>query len=79
MGQVDADLVGAAGFQPAFDQGGEGALRGSEFLQHLIAGARRLAAAAQHRHALAVERAAADLAFDAARWPSRGLPHTRAL
>src|SRR6202042_114227 len=64
MGQMHADLVRAPGLQPALDERGErpGVAKG---LEHAIARARLFAAAAQHRHALAVEGAAADLAFDA--------------
>ncbi len=49
----------------------------AEALHHAIARARRLAAAAQHRHALAVERTAADLAFDHAVADRAGCPTPR--
>ena len=37
MGEMDADLVGAPGFQAAFYQRGEGPFNRPEFFQHLIA------------------------------------------
>ena len=46
-GKMDPDLVGAAGFQPAFDQGGDGPLWRTKCLQHFVTGARQLAAAAK--------------------------------
>ena len=75
MGEVDPDLVGAPGFQPAFDQRSEGAFGGAEFFQHRITCRRPLAAGAQHRHALAVEWAAPDLAFDQAGGVTRRSPY----
>ena len=75
MGEMDADLVGAPGFQTAFDQGWQTAApSGPNFSITSIAGARQLAAAAQHRHALAVEGTAADLAFDHAGGNRAGRP-----
>src|ERR1700679_1867944 len=65
MGQVHADLVRAAGLQPALDQRGDRA-RVTKGLDDAVARARLLAAAAQNRHALAVEGAAPDLAPEAA-------------
>ena len=53
---------------------GEGPLRIAERLEHAIARARLLAAAAQHRHALAVEGVAADLALDHAVAGARRAP-----
>ena len=59
-GQVDADLMGSPGGQPAFHQ----ACPGAQHAEHPIAGQRRLAAALHHRHALAIHRMAANSPFD---------------
>ena len=64
MGEMNPDLMGAAGLQAAFDQGSQRPRIGPEYLQHPVTRARQLAAASQDRHPLAVERTASDLAFD---------------
>src|ERR1700733_8581946 len=64
MGQMHANLMRAPRFQSAFDEAGEGPLGIAKAFHHAITRARVLAGAAKHRHALTVERIAADLAFD---------------
>jgi hypothetical protein len=63
--QVDADLVGTAGLQPAFQQGITRTGRRSESFEHAVIGA-RLLAALRHRHARAHARVAADRGVDLA-------------
>src|SRR4029077_20478057 len=75
VGQMHADLVGAAGLEPALDQRSEGPARIAERLHDPIPGAGCLAAATQNRHALAVERAAADVALDHAVARAWRAPH----
>ena len=55
MGHVHADLVGAAGFQPAFDQGG--GPRMVEGLKHPVVGDRGAAPFGPDGHLLPVARA----------------------
>src|SRR5947199_5404314 len=64
MRQMHANLMRASRLQPALDEAGEGARLAAVALQHAISRARRLALAADNGHALAVERVAADVAFD---------------
>src|SRR5690242_8822256 len=56
LGHVDPDLMGAAGCKAALDE----CRRVLEATQHPVARHRRLAAIPQHRHLLAVCRAAPD-------------------
>src|SRR6185312_14840612 len=72
LGEVDPDLVGAPGGEPAFDQ--RGAPGKAAF--DPVAGQRRLAVGgAHHRHLLPIARAAADIAGDLARRWSRDAPY----
>ena len=77
MGEVNADLMGASGLEPAFDQRSEGLARGPETFQRAITGTRLLAAAAEHSHALAIKRVAADQSFDPAFRLAGRPPHHR--
>src|SRR5215467_10104562 len=62
VGEMHADLMGTSGFQAALDQRGKRLLAASEAFHHTVAGARGLALATEHRHALAVERIAPEIA-----------------
>src|SRR5262245_49672288 len=63
MRKMYADLMRAAGLEPALDQRGERRVARAEGFQYLIARARRLALPAQHCHAFAIERIASEIAF----------------
>ena len=80
-GPDGSDAPGSGGCGPVSSRHsirrGEGPRRVAESLQHAVAGAGQLAAAAQHRHALAVEGVAADLAFDHAFGRARARPRPR--
>src|SRR5262249_38796274 len=79
MGEMHADLMCGSGFQAALDKGRKGLLPGSEAFLHPVARARRLALPAQHRHALAVERIAPEVAFDQPVAGARGAPYHRVI
>ena len=78
MGEMDTNLVGASGLEAAFEQTGGVA----DDAAHPVVGHRRPAALGHDRHPFAVQRAAPDIAFDAARgWagqsPYQGLINSR--
>ena len=75
MRKVHADLMRAAGFEATFDQTCERSLGIAETLDDPVARARRLPAAAQHRHAFAIEGVASDVAFHKPLSQARGAPH----
>src|SRR5580700_6341425 len=64
MGQMHADLMGAACLKPAFHKTGKGLFGIAEALDDAIARSCLFSLAAQHGHALAIKWAAADLALD---------------
>src|SRR5262245_25686568 len=64
MREMHADLMRAAGLEPALDQRGERGVARAEGLENFVARPRGLALTAQHRHAFSIEWAAADIAFN---------------
>src|SRR5215470_2124620 len=64
MSEMDPDLMGAAGAELGPDQAGDGPQRRAEALLQPVFGQRRPAARLLHRHALAVDRMAADRSLD---------------
>src|ERR1700687_2996776 len=56
VGQMDADLMRASGFEPALQQRSESFLARAELFDDGVARARGLALSAQHGHAFAIER-----------------------
>src|SRR5205807_5611898 len=80
MRQMHADLVGAAGQQPALDQRRPSRPGGAESALDPITGHCRLASSiGDHRHLLAVARAAADIAGDLAGGRHRHAPYKGAV
>ena len=77
MGEMDPDLMGASGLEPAFDQGGNSLARGPETFQRTIAGACVLTTAPDNPHALSIKGIAADLTLDPALGLAGRAPHHR--
>ena len=75
MREMHADLMGAAGFEPAFHKTGKGLFGIAVTFDDTITRARGFTLSAQDRHAFAIERAAADLAFDQPFAETRAAPH----
>jgi len=74
MGEMDANLMGAAGFQPAFDQTGRRfPVRALESLQHLPVGDGGASLGA-HRHPVAALGVPVDRLVDGALRARRGAP-----
>src|ERR1700675_2514178 len=62
LSQVNTNLMGSSGREAAVDQRRHSLI----FAEHLVARRRRLAAVLEHRHLLAIARAATDIAGDLA-------------
>ena len=75
MREMHTDLMRAAGFEPALKKARKRPFGIAEALKDTVVRSRVFSAAAQDRHALAVERIAPDVAFDHAFVQSRRAPH----